>query len=96
MADVLKKAGIEIQVGEISGTTSSNGMLATDIDFDSITLLSSWASAGNCATPSKTSTDGKLAFRLTSTSGGNWTVVANASRTAYYSYIDKPLPSYGT
>ena len=86
----------EVKVAEISGTTSNNGVIGTDVDFDSIVLLSCWASSGNCATPAKIAADGKLAFRLSNTSNGSWTVVASQSRTVWYSYIEKPLPSYNT
>ena len=88
------KEAIEVKVGKLTATTSNNGACYTDVDFDSIILLSCWEKENaNCVTPLK-STNGKLGFRVSSTSGGNWTVAGNVTRTVYYSYIDKALPSY--
>ena len=85
---------LPVMVGSLTATTSSNGACYTDVDFDSIVLLSCWEkSNANCVTPLK-STNGKLGFRVSSTSGGNWTVVASTSRTVYYSYINQQLPEY--
>lgn len=84
---------LPVMVGSLTATTSNNGACYTEVDFDSIVLLSCWEkSNANCVTPLK-STNGKLGFRISSTSGGNWTVVGSTSRTVYYSYINLPLPA---
>lgn len=88
---ILNLLNIVIKQDSESGTTDANGALLTNVIFDNITLLSCWASNNNCATPYKRS-DGTLAFRLSSTSSGSWTVTASAQRTVYYSYIDRALP----
>ena len=82
-----------IKYGKISGTTSNNGGLTSDLDYDKVLIVYSFASDTGRAVPFRSATD-KISFMVFSTSGGNINLSANVARTVYYAYIEiDSLPS---
>ena len=76
-----------MKYGKCAGTTSVNSNLITNLDYDKVLILSSFeASDTYSAVPLVL--NGKLGFRLFTTSNGNIAFTPNTSRTVYYAYIN--------
>jgi hypothetical protein len=82
---------ITLQHTELSVTTTSNGLIETDIDFDSIILVNAYATSNVSPIPYRYSSgdSAKLRFRALNSSGGNLSLTKSTSITLYLDYYNR-------
>lgn len=88
VVDAVNEVNGKLQHAELSVTTTSNGIIETNIDYDSIVLVNAYATSNVSPIPYRYS-GGTLRFRAVNSSGGNLGLAKSTSITLYLDYYNR-------